>query len=728
MINQLKRYFRWIIFVVFFFQASPLLAQQQRMAAGPFDIDAESLSFDRESETYKAEGDVNISFEGGFLKADQVSFDRRSQEAQAEGNVVFKYDMDVIEGERGQFNVGQKTGAVKNGKLFIEKNHLYLKGNKIEKTGIATYLLKEGSVTTCDGESPDWKITAEKIEVTIDGYGTINQGFFKVKDLPLLYVPYMIFPAKKTRQSGFLYPRIAYSSDKLGWDMGIPFYWAISEKTDATFYQRYMDKRGFQEGAELRYYLGEMSFGTFYGDYLKDNFEINGTGETGELFRNWEGDHNRWSYYWDHETRFKSGLYLRANIKKVSDNWYFKDFGSHNYYLDHYSIAEHERFSRVAFYGDEALASMDSTVRLVKDWNYFNMTALMQYTDNFQSYSNDETLQRYPEITITGIEQPVFDTPFHFAMDSTWGYYYRTTGQRGYLLDVYPVISLPLNFGSYLAFTPEIGIRETAWDSKDTSGFTSPGNSTREAYHIAATLDSEIQRIFNIGGRTIDKIRHGIRPEVIYRYVPQLDEMDRPNFVEAMAEENRITYALTNTLTARLKDEGTDMVAYREFLHLRLSQSFDINEAKNNIDPITYERRPFSDIQMELDFSPFDYFAADIDTLFSVNSGEWRQINGALTMADRRGDSAVIQYRYTQNVLEELNVYLKAQATKRINLSYVLRRNQLDERDLETTYGVVYQKQCWQVALQYTNSYDDRGYMCVFSLYGLGNVGSFSGG
>jgi LPS-assembly protein len=119
---------------------------------------------------------------------------------------------------------------------------------------------------------------------------------------------------------------------------------------------------------------------------------------------------------------------------------------------------------------------------------------------------------------------------------------------------------------------------------------------------------------------------------------------------------------------------------------------------------------------------------ADIDTVYSINSGEWRQINGALSVADRRGDSAIVEYRYTQNELEEMNLYLRAQATENIDLSYILRRNQLDDRNLEMTYGLIYHSQCWQVALQYTDSYDDRGLMCLFSLYGFGNVARVSSG
>ena len=115
--------------------------------------------------------------------------------------------------------------------------------------------------------TPDWRLAGSELDVTVDGYGTLKHGRFLARDLPVLYVPYLIFPAKTTRQSGLLFPHLSYSRDKNGLDVEIPFFWAVSESADATFFQRYLEKRGFKEGVEIRYFPSPGSFGTFYGDY-----------------------------------------------------------------------------------------------------------------------------------------------------------------------------------------------------------------------------------------------------------------------------------------------------------------------------------------------------------------------------------------------------------------------------------------------------------------------------
>ena len=692
------------------------------------DIEADSLAYDSDTETYRASGNVIISFEDGFIKADDVILDRLKDEATAEGHVFIKSGKDILEGKKAQFNIGTETGTMSDGKVFFDKDHLYLRGETIEKTGDATYSLKGGRATTCDGENPDWMFTGSEMEVTIDGYGTLKNGTFHVKGIPVLYLPYMIFPAKTTRQTGLLFPRIAYSRDKLGWDVGIPFYWAVSENADATFYQRYMDKRGFQEGLELRYLIGKDSHGTLYGDYLNDTMEVSESEGDAVLKRDWKEDNKRWSYYLDHETTFSPGFYLKTDIKRVSDRWYFRDFDSYNYYMAHYRENDTRIFNGVSFDGDKSLTALTSTVRLVKDWNLFNATALMEYTDNFQSWSNDETLQKYPEVTFTGLKQPLYNSPLDFELASSYGHYYRTTGYRGDIFDAYPVFSWPLSFEDYLEFTPSLGLRETTWESSysgPTAGNTDRDGS-RELYTVGATLSSEVHRIFDVGGTVVDKIQHSIRPEVEYSYIPYVYQNDRPDFLAEVAETNTVTYSLINTMIARLKDENGG-VAYREFFRLKLSQVYDIKEARRNTAGSSQLRRPFRNITSELDFAPFRYLSLDADTNFDVTSGEWKEINSMLGISDPRGDSLTAEYRYTQNSVEEIDLSFKGKATESLDLMYILRKDELDNKTLEATYAVDYHRQCWSVEFSYTDSPDDRSFMMVFSLYGLGKVGRVGG-
>jgi LPS-assembly protein len=65
----------------------------------------------------------------------------------------------------------------------------------------------------------------------------------RIRGIPVLYTPYINFPIDDRRKSGFLVPSIG-SSDDNGFELITPYYWNIAPNLDATFYPRYMSKRG----------------------------------------------------------------------------------------------------------------------------------------------------------------------------------------------------------------------------------------------------------------------------------------------------------------------------------------------------------------------------------------------------------------------------------------------------------------------------------------------------
>ena len=685
--------------------------------AVPVDIEADTMSYFQDRDSYQADGNVIIHYQEKILNAATVTLNRTTEEAFAQGGVVLKSKDDVLAGERVKIHFPSHTGEVQEGKMFIAQTHLYIRGDRIEKKGEATYSVENAQATTCDGEKPDWHLAGKTLDVTVDGYGTITHGKFYAGKLPVIYTPYLLFPAKTTRQSGFLFPhRLTYSQDKLGWDIGIPFYWAISKDADATFYQRYMSQRGFQEGAELRYALGSTTTGTIYGDFLNDSKEVTET--NGNISRNWKSNQKRWAFYWNQETRFDPSFYFRADVAKVSDSWYFKDFSSHNYFLDNYAADRVQPFKKVAFVGNEALTSLDSTVRLVKNWKLFNLTALVKNTDDYTVATNDGTLQKYPEVTLTGAKAPLFGSPVNYEFTSNYDYFYRDAGQRGQYLDFNPTLSLPWNVGDYFQLTPFAGVQGTFWwrDDKLEDGLAKRGD--REVYKMGANLVSEVQRIFPVGWRTVDKIRHALRPEVTYTYIPNPNQDSLPNYGTVVSEQHTVTYALTNTLISRILEKG-GKARYLELLRFKLAQTYDLMAAAASGVPPGTNRQPFSDVEMEIDFKPFSYLSFMARNKYSVYDTNWTQANYDLGLNDKRGDTATVTYRYTRDSLEEINLLLKAVITKELNLNLTFKRDLLTEKNIEQTYGFDFRRQCWHIGFSYGDRDNDKIYEFRFGIYGM---------
>ncbi len=711
----------------------------------PVRIEADALSYDAQRDVYAGEGNVVITYGAGVLRAASVEYDRKNQLATARGGALLKMGEDSLEGDSITVNVADQTGVAYNSKAFYARNHFYIRGDKIEKTGLNSYRIEKPLATTCDGDNPDWQVAGSEMKVTLEGYGWVTNARLLTKGVPVVYTPLVAFPAKTLRQTGFLLPYLAYSRNKDGLDIEIPFYWAINSQMDATFYSRYMEKRGFKEGVEFRYIAGSRSYGTIYGDYMEDNKHVTETlGLT--ISRDWQEMHRRWSFLANHETKFDSQFYVRTDIRRVSDAWYFRDFNAHNYYLSNWAATEEDPFKKISFQGNEYLRSLESTARVFKGWNNYNLMARFSATDDFAA-ANNRTLQKYPEIIFTGIRQPLWATPLYVEFAGQYDYFYREDGARGHYAEVAPTVSLPLALSRYVRVTPQLTVREIYWSRDDRDANAANRSSDRFVYNIGVAASSRLSRIFDVRILNWDKIRHEIRPEIAYSYmpgvrydnIPGLRQDDLPDYLpkvrtfldafstfnavdgRAIGEQNALAWSLTNTLTARVQNKILG-AGYLELLRFKLYQVYDIYEAKKDMTGVTAGRRPLSDLGIEFDLAPHPYVSFSARNTYSVYSG-WKELNFDLNLSDWRGDRLSVGYRYTLDSIEAINLDLRAALTDRLSGRLAVRLDQFNNQTVENTVGLLYTEQCWGLGVDYTRTHDDERIMLKISLTGLGSLG-----
>lgn len=736
---SLKRHTVMILGVIFVLGVarSGVWAQDVKVPDdAPVKIEADTLSYDQERDLYEADGNVVVFYGDGILTAASVEYHRKTNLATARGNALLRMAGDWLQGDTIVVNVEDKTGVAYDSKAFYARNHFYIRGSRIEKTGENTYSIEEPVATTCDGDRPDWEIAGRSMKVTLEGYGWMRDARLRARRLPVFYTPLVAFPAKTKRQSGLLFPYLGYSKDKDGIDIEIPFFWAITPQMDATFFSRYMEKRGFKEGVEFRYFAGSKSFGTLYGDFMEDNRHVTETAAVGNQSRDWQGMHRRWSYYLNHQTNFDSQFYIRTDLRRVSDSWYFRDFNAHNYYLSNYSTTELDPFRKVPFQGNESLPSLESSARVYKGWNNFSLMARVSSTDDFSAVNNDRTLQQYPEIVFTGIKQQFLSTPLYYEFTGNYDYFYRGEGQKGHYLDIAPTISLPINISHYAKITPQITLREVYWNRDDAQATSDNKSGNRTVYNAGLSFSSRISRVFAVKIQNWDKIKHEIKPEIFYSYIPGVDRDNLPDFIprvnsfmanslssnigqtDVLTEQNAVAWALTNTVTARVQGKSGSR-SYFELLRFKLFQVYDINEAKKDMAGSIAERQPVSDLGIEFDLKPHPYVSFAARNKYNPYVG-WKEMNYDLGLRDGRGDNLTLGYRYTLDSLEEINMTLKLNLTRGFSGNLILRRDQFNDRTVENTVGLVYRAQCWGVGVDYTKTHDDARILLKFSLAGLG--------
>ena len=101
---------------------------------------------------------MELSKKDKKLTANYIRFDRKSMRAYAYGNVVMKSGGDLIKGSAINIDLEKEVGSIQNGYLFLKENNFHITGDTLQKTGEATYKAETATITSCNGNKPDWKI------------------------------------------------------------------------------------------------------------------------------------------------------------------------------------------------------------------------------------------------------------------------------------------------------------------------------------------------------------------------------------------------------------------------------------------------------------------------------------------------------------------------------------------------------------------------------------------
>jgi LPS-assembly protein len=687
-----------------------------------WEITAQKMSYREKEGLYVAEGSVEISREGQVLSADKARYNEKTGIVEVSGNVVLEVNGDRVSGEEAVFDLNTHQGRLTKGRLFLRKNHFIVTGDVIEKTGPNTYRVENCRLTTCEGEKPDWSVTGSEVEVTIEGYGKVKNTVFRIRDVPALYLPYAIFPVKTKRQSGFLPPRLGYSNLN-GVDVELPFFWAIADDMDATFYERYMAERGLMQGLEARYVAEGDSKGTFLFDILSDKVEEKDLSDPDQVDLSPFPRTNQ-TRYWLRgrmDQALPLGVAARLDADYVSDQDYLREFDTGLFgYGGRPDLRE--AFQRPL----EEIQSPTrrSALRLSRDREDYSLQASAAYHERVEDPPVDDTAQPFGGV-FEILPRPVQDLPLFFGLASDYDYVWRDAGLKGHRFSVAPSLSTPMWLGRYLEFEPSFRYTlNTQWidnDEVDTD------SQTRTAYDFQGRVSTVLERVFDTDWMKARRVKHKFSPSLIYRYrVPEDEEKIQPWFepIEEEGKVNAITLKLENFLDARQENDKGE-ARYNQWAAFSLSQAYDIDEARRDenrdqprqpFEPLSGEMilrvLPYVDLRAEAGWDHYDDGIAFADVTMEMN----------MPRSGGRTDHVSLDYEYDKDGRESITYRLG------VNLLYGFSagfRQTLDlglKEENTTRFYLDYQSQCWGLRLSAESLDDVDTFMVTFRLLGLGQV------
>jgi len=522
--------FKLFSFLLFFASCSLLFAEK-------VTIESDKL-YTIDNTTY-AEGSVLIIYNDIIVTTDNATYFKDINTVELKGNVVFRDKQNLIRGEYAKINLDNKTGFFVKGKGFYAP-WSYFSADKLDKVGDNSFFLDNATITTCSGDNPDWSFSSSKARIDLGEYFRSKHSFGKIKDVPVAYFPYFVWPIKKERQSGFLVPQFGFSNTK-GFFITPKYFWAIDVDKDMTTGVNIFSNNGVMLLNEFRYAVSKKENIHLIGEFIDD--------------KDSEADKkSRWRLYGVGNLFIRNDLEFKFNINYTSDFRYKRDFKDYNMVdrlpgmdPDKNEFIAELRLNYYSKYSDLSIRYKDS----------------MQYYDYTTNYRKDN-LYQYPNIQLEKSNIDFTYLKIDYLLD-----YNKVKKESLTFYNKDNKMKTDLNYERYngkikfykpfdlkiATFTPFYTQYATYW-----TGLNYPNNkidiSENSFLNVDVEDDSAKRHIYSLGYsvnfneiyKNYSSFRHSIYNTFEYIQTPKIDQSALPNNIDfdQISAENLYKYTMKN--------------------------------------------------------------------------------------------------------------------------------------------------------------------------------------
>jgi LPS-assembly protein len=262
-----------------------------------------------------AQGDVEFRRGRLVIRADRLAYDAPLDLATAQGRVRVVRDGAIYSGPELAVKVQRFEGYFLQPEFELPRLGAGGRADRLDFLGDARSRATNAQYTSCprDGaEEPAWVLKARSVSLDLDTNEGVAEGaVLRFLGLPILALPSLSFPLGDQRRSGWLPPSVNVDN-RGGLELGVPYYWDIAPNRDATIAPRLITRRGMALDAEFRY-LEPAYQGSVALEWLPDD-------RVARRARN--------SLQWAHEGQIGAATRYSADLVRVSDDDWWKDFRS----------------------------------------------------------------------------------------------------------------------------------------------------------------------------------------------------------------------------------------------------------------------------------------------------------------------------------------------------------------------------------------------------------------
>lgn len=551
-----------------------VIAQHQ----GPVDITGDQSIYDSQHDSFTVIGNAVMTQGATVLKADQITVMRKEHRAIATGNVHLIDPEAEVWASQAQVNLEQETLELEDAVILAKQNTYHLEGKRIQKLQGQKYTILKGFFTTCGCEpgTPDWSFRADKMDINLGQEGYAKNATFSVLGHPVVPLPFAQFPADTSRHSGLLTGREGQSGLR-GFQYLQPYYLAIDKSSDATAAFDVETSQRIGGLGEYRLTNGLDDYFWVNAAYYNESIRTNGNRKEDTVDTQLADPNipfNRFGIIGMVRQHITPDLTIYGNGNSVSDDLYLREMNvwtlSRGYGNNFGSMRDAQSHLGLLDEFEDGFARLQGT------W----------HQDLIQS--QPWALQQLPDLWVDG-RRDLLGNFAYLDYDVDAVNYWRQKGLSGTRLSMNPRVTVPWRLGEYFTAFVTGGLWGNVYDSSGhdlriipvgqnapvgpggtlekllynnfiTQGPLSQGGiNSRWIPFVQTGISTELERVYDVNWKYIDKLKNTIEPFVNYNYVPEVSQSAVPLFDERdrINARSLVVYGFTSRLFAKMNSEAS---------------------------------------------------------------------------------------------------------------------------------------------------------------------------
>ena len=218
------------------------------------------------------DGDAHLEYREMELRARRVVFDSEEGTLVAEGKPQLIEKGDEVTGQLMTYDMDRRVGTIYHATTKYEQGLYH--GKQIRKAAENQLDVLGGSYSTCDLEHPHYHFSARYMKIYMKDKLVAKPVVFYLRNVPVLALPFYVFPIRPGRHSGFLFPQFEFGFNTTTGQFirNAGYYWAPNEYFDFTLGGDYYQAQPAWLGrGELNYKLLYAFDGRVEGQFERDD-------------------------------------------------------------------------------------------------------------------------------------------------------------------------------------------------------------------------------------------------------------------------------------------------------------------------------------------------------------------------------------------------------------------------------------------------------------------------